>query len=77
MPHKGIDAAIVAAHFITSVQTIVSRATNPLEAGVVSVGHIAGGDPGSLNIIPAEVRVGGRTRSFKAEVRDRLEQRLE
>ena len=32
---------------------------------------------GSLNIIPAEVRVGGRTRSFKAEARDRLEQRLE
>ena len=32
---------------------------------------------GSLNNIPAEVRVGGRARSFKAEVRDRLEQRLE
>ena len=77
MPHKGTDATIVAAHFITAVQTIVSRETNPLEAGVVSVGHIAGGDPGSLNIIPAEVRVGGRTRSFKAEVRDQLEQRLE
>ena len=30
-----------------------------------------------MNIIPAEVRVGGRARSFKAEVRDRLEQRLE
>ena len=77
MPHKGTDATIAAAHFISAVQTIVSRETNPLEAGVVSVGHIAGGDPGSLNIIPAEVRVGGRTRSFKAEVRDRLELRLE
>lgn len=76
MPHKGTDATIAAAHFITAIQTLVSRETNPLEAGVVSVGHIAGGDPGSLNIIPAEVHIGGRTRSFKSEVRDRLELRV-
>jgi len=77
MPHKGTDATIAAAHFITAAQTIVSREINPLETGVVSVGHIAGGDPGSLNIIPAEVRIGGRTRCFKADVRDRLEERVQ
>lgn len=76
MPHKGTDATLAAAHFITAVQTIVSREVNALEAGIVSVGHIAGGDPGSLNIIPAEVHIGGRTRSFKADVRDRLEKRV-
>ncbi len=76
MPHKGTDATIAAAHFITAVQTIASREVNPLDAAIVSVGHIAGGDPGSLNIIPAEVRIGGRTRSFKPEVRDRLERRV-
>jgi hippurate hydrolase len=46
---------------------------SPLEAEVVSVGYINGGDLGSLNIIPAEVYIGGRIRSFKPEVHDLLE----
>ncbi len=77
MPHKGTDATIAAAQFIVASQTLVSREINPLEAGVVSVGHINGGDPGSLNIIPAEVHLGGRIRSFKPEVRDLLERRVD
>ena len=71
MQHKGTNATIVAAHFISAVKA------NPLEEGFVSVVYIAGGVPGLLDIIPTEVRVGGRTRSFKADVEDRLEQRLE
>ena len=35
MPHKGTDATIAAAHFITAAQTLVSRETNLLEAGVI------------------------------------------
>jgi hippurate hydrolase len=45
---------------------------NPLEAEVVSVGYINGGDFGSLNIIPAEAHIGGRIQSFKPEMRDLL-----
>jgi len=77
MPHKGTDAKIAAAQFIVASQTLVSREINPLETGVVSVGHINGGDAGSLNIIPAEVHLGGRIRSFKPEVRDLLERRID
>ena len=77
MPHKGTDATIAAAQFIVASQTLVSREINPLETGVVSVGHINGGDAGSLNIIPAEVHLGGRIRSFKPEVRDLLERRID
>lgn len=76
MPHKGTDATIAAAHFVVAAQTIVSRSINPLETAVVSVGHVAGGDPGSLNIIPAEVKIGGRTRFFTAATQDILERRL-
>jgi amidohydrolase len=77
MPHKGTDATIAAAQFIVASQTLVSREINPLEAGVVSVGYINGGAPGSLNIIPAEMHLGGRIRSFKPEVRDLLERRVD
>ena len=77
MPHKGTDAAIAAAQFIVASQTLVSQEINPQEAGVVRVGHINGSDVGSLNIIPAEVHLGGRIRSFKPEVRDLLERRID
>ena len=77
MPHKGTDATIAAAQFIVASQTLVSQEINPLEAGVVRVGHINGSDVGSLNIIPAEVHLGGRIRSFKPEVRDLLERRID
>jgi hippurate hydrolase len=50
---------------------------NPLKAEVVSVGYINGGDLGSLNIIPAEVHIGGRIQSFKPEMRDLLERRVD
>jgi len=75
--YKGTDATIAAAQFIVASQTLVSREINPLEAGVVSVGYINGGAPGSLNIIPAEMHLGGRIRSFKPEVRDLLERRVD
>ena len=77
MPHKSTDATIAAAQFIVPSQTLVSQEINPQEAGVVRVGHINGSDVGSLNIIPAEVHLGGRIRSFKPEVRDLLERRID
>ena len=76
MPHKGTDPTVAAAQFISAMQTIVSRNTDPVDTAAISVGHIAGGDPGALNIIPSDVVVGGTARSFTDATRDLIERRL-
>ncbi len=42
-PDKTIDPIAIAAHFVTDVQTVVSREKDPAEFGVVTVGSIQGG----------------------------------
>jgi hippurate hydrolase len=71
MPHEGIDPVLVAAQIVTNLQTIASRNVDPIEAVVVSVTQIHGGD--AWNVIPAEVVLRGTTRSFKPEVQDLTE----
>jgi hippurate hydrolase len=74
--HLATDATLPLAHFILAVQTIVSRNVPATETAVVSVGSIAGGDPGSPNIIPAAVTITGTARSYSPTVRDLMEKRL-
>ena len=71
LPHAGIDPIVVAAHIVTGLQTIVSRSLEPVEAGVVTIGHIAGGD--TFNVIPQTVRMLGTARWFSPRVGDQLE----
>ena len=54
------DAIVSAATLITSLQTIVSRNTDPLQAGVVTVGTIKGGY--GYNIIADSVHIQGTAR---------------
>ncbi|MBP0494777.1 amidohydrolase [Roseomonas sp. SG15] len=75
-PHLGTDATLAAAAFIQAVQTVVSRELDPMEAGVVSVGHMAAGHPEAPNVIPAEVLLRGTARALSAPVRDLLEARI-
>jgi amidohydrolase len=74
--HLATDTTLPVAHFITALQTIVSRSVPAVETAVVSVGSINGGDAGSPNIIPATVTVTGTARSYKPRIRDLLEKRL-
>jgi amidohydrolase len=74
--HLATDPTIVLAQFIMGLQTIVSRNVQAIETAVVSVGHVAGGDFGSPNIIPPEVVVSGTSRSYKPNIRDLLQKRL-
>lgn len=69
-PDKTIDPIAIAAHFITDVQTVVSREKDPAEFGVVTIGSIQGGTVG--NIIPDSVVLRGTIRSYKPEVREKL-----
>ena len=65
-PDKALDPIVIAAKFITDVQTVVSREKDPFEFGVVTVGAVQAGSVG--NIIPDQAVLRGTIRSYKPEV---------
>jgi amidohydrolase len=74
--HLAPDLTVVLATFITILQTVVSRNVPAIETAVVSVGHIQGGSPESLNVMPAELVVGGTMRAFTPAIQRLLETRI-
>ena len=70
-PASGIDPVLIAAHITTALQSIVSRELNPYEAGVVTVGHIAGGS--ATNIIPDTATLRGTMRALNEETALKIE----
>ena len=69
-PHNAIDPIVTAAHFVTALQTIVSRRVDPIEPAVITVGSIHGG--AKHNVIPDEVKLQLTVRSYSGEVRKLL-----
>lgn len=64
-PHLTADPIIAACSVILALQQIVSRETNPLEARVVTVGFVKGGQ--AANVIPETVELKGTFRSMTLE----------
>ena len=69
-PHRGIDPVLVASQIVVSLQSLVSRTIDPLEAGVVTVGAIHGGT--KHNIIGDRVELSLTVRADNYETRDTL-----
>ncbi len=69
-PESGKDPIVMAAAFITQVQTVVSRSVPPQQPAVVTVGDIHGGT--KRNIIPDEVKMELTTRSYSEDVRQTI-----
>lgn len=65
--HEAVDPVVMAAQYISSVQTIASRSVDPTEPVVVTIGKVEGGT--AHNIIPEKVKLWGtaRTLSLKTE----------
>jgi hippurate hydrolase len=74
LPHKTVDPIVCAAAVISSVQSIVSRNTDPREAAVVSVCSIHAGTP--ENLITDEVHMTGSVRTLSNEVMELAKGRL-
>lgn len=74
MPHQGLDPVPAAAALIQTLQTVVSRRTDPLRAGVVSVTRMHAGE--AYNVIPEAVTVGGTVRALDNGVRDALQEQI-
>ena len=69
-PHQAIDPIVAGAHFVTALQTLVSRRVRAIDPAVVTVGSFHGGS--KHNVIPDEVHLQLTVRSYSDEVRDLL-----
>jgi amidohydrolase len=67
-PHQGIDPIATSALCIAALQNIRTRAIDPNESMVLSIGSIHGGN--RFNIIPGEVKMEGTLRTFNEEIRE-------
>ncbi len=75
MPHLNIDPVVCAAAVIQSLQTVVSRNVNPLDAAILSVNRIEGGSP--VNLVVDQVLMKATVRSLSETVLDRAIERVE
>jgi amidohydrolase len=73
-PHLCIDSVLVGAQLITALQSIVSRAVDPLESVVVSMCEFHAGN--ARNVIPQTAELKGTVRTLTAEVREMVERRV-
>jgi amidohydrolase len=71
MPHMTRDPMLAAGHLLVALQSIVSREVDPLETAVVSICMVDGGV--AANQIPHAVTLRGTARTFKTEVRERVD----
>ena len=68
IPHGAIDPVLAASQIVTALQSITSRNVAPLQAAVVSVTMIHGGE--AFNVIPPKVEMEGTIRTFEPAVRE-------
>ena len=71
MPHQAQDPIITGAAMVQSLQTIVARHTDPLDAAVVSITAMQGGE--AFNVIPDELTLRGTARALQPETRAKVE----
>jgi hippurate hydrolase len=69
-PHEAIDAVVIAALLITTLQTLVSRQTNPVHPSVITVGKVTAGT--APNVIAESARLEGTIRTTFPESRDHI-----
>lgn len=73
-PHLANDAIVAGAHFVTAVQTVISRRLNPFDVGVITIGSFDG--KGSFNVIKDSVELEGDIRYMSAETKETIEKEL-
>jgi hippurate hydrolase len=69
-PHTTKDPIVLASRIVLTLQTLVSRETDPQESAVVTVGRFDGGS--KPNVIPDSALLQITVRSYKPEVRQAL-----
>ena len=75
MPHKGVDAVVIAAEIVDAIQVLVSRRVSPFEPVAVTIGEIHGGT--ARNIMAGSAWLAGTMRTWHSDVRERMRVLLE
>lgn len=75
MPHLGIDPINVGMSICTAFQQLVSRETPPRETASLTFGQFSGGN--TPNIVPDKVVIQGTLRTYNAELRAKLVNRMQ
>ncbi|WNS75440.1 M20 family metallopeptidase [Bacillus sp. DTU_2020_1000418_1_SI_GHA_SEK_038] len=73
-PHLANDAIVAGSHFITAVQTVISRRINPFEVGVITIGSFDG--KGTFNVIKDSVELEGDVRYMTVETQEIIEKEV-
>ena len=73
-PHLANDAIVAGAHFVTAVQTIISRRLSPFDIGVITIGSFDG--KGTFNVIKDSVELEGDIRYMTVETKATIEKEV-
>jgi hippurate hydrolase len=75
MPQVCTDVIVAGSQLVSALQSLVSREMDPQDAVVLSVTTFQAGT-GACNVLPASMMLNGTVRTFKPELRDRMETRM-
>ncbi len=73
-PQDGVDPIVAAAQLVSALQSVVARNLDPLQAGVITVGRLAGG--AASNVIPDLAELDGCIRAMNRPTQELLQRRL-
>ncbi|HDR4571919.1 M20 peptidase aminoacylase family protein [Bacillus cytotoxicus] len=75
VPDAGVDPIVASSQIVMALQTIVSRNISSFHNAVVSVTNIHSGN--TWNVIPEKATLEGTVRTFQADTRQKIPQRME
>ncbi|WP_137597510.1 N-acetyldiaminopimelate deacetylase [Paucilactobacillus kaifaensis] len=73
-PHDANDMVVAASAFVMQIQTIVSRSVDPIEGGVVTLGHLSAGETG--NVIAGHAHIDGTIRALTQVNNQQMQKRV-
>lgn len=73
-PHLCVDPINVGVHIHLALQELISREVSPTETVVITIGAFLAGD--AANVIPAFAELRGSMRTYDAQTRSRMQQRM-
>ena len=73
-PHQTVDPVLIAGSLVMALQSVVARNIDPRQTAIVTIGALHAGS--AANVIPDTATMALSIRSFDAEVRAHLEQRI-
>lgn len=76
-PYQTNDPIVIAAHLITTMQTIVSRNVPGPEAAVLTIAAVKAGNLDAMNVIPHSASMVGTVRTFSPVVQEQVVTRMQ